>query len=60
MLLIISWIKKTIDAFDIPPPDMRNNCKFIRVTDSGIKESHPHTVTIMQNAPNYFVDKKDN
>lgn len=27
--------------------------KFIRVTNSGIKESHPHDVTITREAPNY-------
>ena len=27
--------------------------KFIRITNSGIRESHPHDVTITQEAPNY-------
>ena len=27
--------------------------KFIRITNSGILESHPHDVTITQEAPNY-------
>ena len=29
------------------------NAKFIRITNSGIKESHPHDVTITREAPNY-------
>ena len=29
------------------------NAKFIRITNSGIQESHPHDVTITQEAPNY-------
>jgi IMP dehydrogenase len=29
------------------------NAKFIRITNSGILESHPHDVTITQEAPNY-------
>ena len=29
------------------------NAKFIRITSSGILESHPHDVTITQEAPNY-------
>jgi len=29
------------------------NSKFIRITNSGIKESHPHDVTITREAPNY-------
>lgn len=27
--------------------------QFIRITHSGIRESHPHDVNIMQEAPNY-------
>jgi IMP dehydrogenase len=27
--------------------------KFIRITNSGIKESHPHDITITREAPNY-------
>ncbi|MPM08636.1 Inosine-5'-monophosphate dehydrogenase [bioreactor metagenome] len=29
------------------------NAKFIRITNAGIIESHPHDVTISQEAPNY-------
>jgi IMP dehydrogenase len=29
------------------------NAKFIRITNSGIRESHPHGVTITREAPNY-------
>lgn len=29
------------------------NAKFIRITNAGIRESHPHGVTITQEAPNY-------
>lgn len=29
------------------------NAKFIRITNSGIRESHPHGVTITSEAPNY-------
>jgi IMP dehydrogenase len=30
-----------------------HQAQFIRITASGIKESHPHDVSIMQEAPNY-------
>ena len=33
--------------------DELKNAKFIRITSSGILESHPHDVTITQEAPNY-------
>ena len=32
---------------------MRTNCNFSRITNSGIKESHPHSITITHEAPNY-------
>lgn len=32
---------------------MQTNCKFIRITNSGLRESHVHDVTITQEAPNY-------
>jgi len=38
----------TIDELRVKP-------RFIRVTDAGVRESHPHDVTITQEAPNYKV-----
>ncbi|MFT5595258.1 MAG: IMP dehydrogenase, partial [Flammeovirgaceae bacterium] len=29
------------------------NANFIRITNSGIRESHPHDVSITREAPNY-------
>ena len=34
--------------------EMLQEAKFIRITSAGIKESHPHDVTITREAPNYF------
>ncbi|TNE62064.1 MAG: IMP dehydrogenase [Alphaproteobacteria bacterium] len=33
--------------------DMRKNCQFVRITNSGLKESHVHDVTITRESPNY-------
>lgn len=33
--------------------DQKNNSSFVKITASGIAESHPHDVTITQEAPNY-------
>jgi len=33
--------------------DLRTRAKFIRVTTGGLRESHPHDVTITREAPNY-------
>jgi IMP dehydrogenase len=32
---------------------LKNDAKFIKVTNAGIRESHPHDVTITREAPNY-------
>ncbi len=32
---------------------LRTSSKFVRVTDSGLRESHPHDVTITKESPNY-------
>jgi IMP dehydrogenase len=33
--------------------EAQKNAKFVRITSSGISESHPHNVTITKEAPNY-------
>jgi IMP dehydrogenase len=32
---------------------LRNNARFVRVSGAGVRESHPHDVTITKEAPNY-------
>jgi IMP dehydrogenase len=34
-------------------PDLQAEGKFIRITNAGLQESHPHDVEITQEAPNY-------
>ena len=38
-------------------PSLHQHAKFIRVTPSGVKESHVHDVQIIKEAPNYYVDE---
>jgi IMP dehydrogenase len=33
--------------------DLQHNSRFIRITGAGLRESHPHDVTITKEAPNY-------
>lgn len=35
--------------------DMKSNTRFIRITNAGLVESHPHDVAISKEAPNYQV-----
>ena len=34
-------------------PAMQKNCKFVRITNAGLRESHVHDVTLTHEAPNY-------
>jgi IMP dehydrogenase len=34
---------------------MQGNCRFLRITGSGLRESHVHDVEISREAPNYRV-----
>jgi len=36
--------------------EVRTKPKFVRVTSSGMRESHVHDVTITKEAPNYRID----
>lgn len=33
--------------------DLRENTQFVKITNAGLRESHPHDVQITKNAPNY-------
>ena len=37
-------------------PELQQNAKFIKVTPSGMRESHVHDVIITKEAPNYHMD----
>jgi IMP dehydrogenase len=36
--------------------ELRHEAKFIRVTPASVRESHPHDITITQEAPNYSTE----
>jgi IMP dehydrogenase len=36
--------------------EMRKNCSFVKITNSGLKESHPHSITITSESPNYSTE----
>ncbi|HEX6422551.1 MAG TPA: IMP dehydrogenase [Acidimicrobiales bacterium] len=33
--------------------DMQAHARFVRITNAGLRESHPHDITITKEAPNY-------
>jgi IMP dehydrogenase len=34
-------------------PSLQRDVEFLRITTAGLRESHPHDVTITRDAPNY-------
>ncbi len=36
--------------------DMRQKTEFVRITNSGLRESHPHSITITSESPNYSTE----
>ncbi len=34
--------------------DMKDHARFVRVTSAGLRENHPHDITITKQAPNYW------
>src|SRR5579864_1269536 len=39
--------------------EMQENTCFVRITNAGLRESHPHDVMITKEAPNYYGVKRD-
>ena len=39
--------------------DLRTKAQFVRVTSSGLRESHAHDVVITKEAPNYRIERND-
>jgi IMP dehydrogenase len=40
-------------------PEFKERARFMRITNAGLRESHPHDVTITREAPNYMVESQD-
>jgi IMP dehydrogenase len=36
--------------------EMQQNCRFVRITNAGLRESHVHDIAITREAPNYRQD----
>lgn len=40
-------------------PELRTETRFIRVSTAGLRESHPHDILIVREAPNYSVEGRE-
>jgi IMP dehydrogenase len=37
--------------------DMQEHARLVRITASGLRESHPHDIQMTVEAPNYFTER---
>jgi IMP dehydrogenase len=37
--------------------ELRQKTKFVRITNAGLRENHPHDVAITKEAPNYYIER---
>ena len=40
-------------------PDLQETAEFVRITSSGLVESHPHDISITKEAPNYRLESRE-
>ena len=50
---LIGGLRSGMGYCGAPDIDTLHNAKFVRITSAGVKENHPHDVTITKEAPNY-------
>ena len=55
MYQIIGGLRAGMGYCGAPTIDKLKGSKFVRITSAGVKESHPHDVTITREAPNYSI-----
>ena len=53
MYQIIGGLRSGMGYTGSPNVEKLKDAKFIRITSAGVRESHPHDVTITREAPNY-------
>ena len=53
MYQIIGGLRAGMGYTGSPNVEALKKAKFIRITSAGVRESHPHDVTITREAPNY-------
>lgn len=55
MYQIIGGLRAGMGYCGAPTIDKLKGSKFVRITSAGVRESHPHDVTITREAPNYSI-----
>jgi IMP dehydrogenase len=50
---IVGGLRQAMGYCGAPTVDAMKQARFVRITGAGLRESHPHDVTITKDAPNY-------
>jgi IMP dehydrogenase len=50
---IVGGLRQAMGYCGAPTIDALKTARFVRITGAGLRESHPHDVTIVKDAPNY-------
>jgi IMP dehydrogenase len=55
MFQIIGGLRAGMGYCGAPTIEKLQGSRFVRITSAGVRESHPHDVTITREAPNYSI-----
>ena len=50
---IVGGLRQAMGYCGAPTIDAMKQARFVRITGAGLRESHPHDITITKDAPNY-------
>jgi IMP dehydrogenase len=50
---IVGGLRQAMGYCGAPTVEAMKDARFVRITGAGLRESHPHDVTITKDAPNY-------
>ena len=50
---LVGGLRQAMGYCGAPTVDELKEARFVRITGAGLRESHPHDVTIAKDAPNY-------
>lgn len=50
---MVGGLRASMGYCGAPDLERLKNCRFVRITQAGLLESHPHSVAIVREAPNY-------
>jgi IMP dehydrogenase len=50
---IVGGVRQAMGYCGAPTVDAMKRARFVRITGAGLRESHPHDITITKDAPNY-------